>query len=286
MFDVDQYLDRIGCAGQRGVDAETLRRLHKGHLMALPYNGAAQDLADGIVLVDLDEDAVFDAAVAQGRGGTCFQLARLFNRLLRELGYDVALMAASTAEGRENIGLDVEHMFNRVALDGEVWAVDVGYPGPSFIEPLRLTEGVQSQYGCQYRFVARDGGHALQRRGRVSRWSVVYHFTMAERTWEDWRELEAHLNERYAGSAAPADDEGDACPIGRGTDRLFGEIEAATSGAGLLDVLIGRTLPDGQVVLKGKRYLTVRDGREEVRTITDDDEQRELITRVLSGQFS
>ncbi|WP_156756355.1 arylamine N-acetyltransferase family protein [Actinokineospora pegani] len=282
MFDVDQYLQRIGCAGETGVDAATLRKLHKAHLMALPYNGAAQDLADGIVLVDIDEDAMFERTVVDGRGGTCFQLARLFNRLLRELGYDVTLMAASTAEGRENIGLDVEHMFNRVAVDGQVWVVDVGYPGPSFIEPLLLTEGVQSQYGCQYRLVEHGDGYALQRRGRVSRWSVVYHFTMDARTWEDWRELEVHLNERYA-RTEPAED---ACPIGRGTDRLFSQIEADTAGEDLLDVLIGRTIDNGQVVLKGKRYLTVRDGREEVRTITDDDEQRELITSVLSGRFS
>lgn len=279
MFDVSNYLHRIGCDGDTGVDIATLRTLHKNHLMALPYNGAAQDLRDGIRLVDLDEDAMFETAVIEGQGGTCFQLARLFHRLLRELGYDVTLMAGSTAEGRENFGLDVEHMFNRVALSGDDWLVDVGYPGPSLIEPLLIGDAVQTQYGCQYRLVGHESGFALQRRGRVSRWSVVYTFTTTPRQWSDWKELEDHLNREYAAA------ESEACPIARGTDRLFREIEADTRAHDGQDVLCGRTFDNGQVVLKGRRYLTVRDGREEVRTITDDDEQRTLIASILSGEF-
>ncbi|MCG8915900.1 arylamine N-acetyltransferase [Actinokineospora sp. PR83] len=281
MFDVGTYLQRIGCAGKTGVDINTLRELHRHHLAALPYNGAAQDLRDGIRLVDLDEDAMFEVSVVDGQGGTCFQLARLFHRLLRELGYDVTLLAGSTAEGRENFGLDVEHMFNRVTLDGAEWIADVGYPGPSFLEPLLVTDAVQTQYGCQYRLVEHGSGYALQRRGRVSRWSVVYTFTMDARQWSDWKPLEEHLNREYAEEPAVAE----ACPIARGTDRLFSQIEEDTRAHGGRDVLCGRAFAGGQVVLKGRRYLTVRDGREEVRTITDDDEQRALITSILTGDF-
>lgn len=283
MFDVSTYLQRIGCAGGTGLDIETLRKLHRNHLMALPYNGAAQDLRDGIRLVDIDEDAMFETTVVDGQGGTCFQLARLFHRLLRELGYDVTLLAGSTAEGRDSFGLDVEHMLNRVALDGAEWLVDVGYPGPSFIEPLLISDAVQSQYGCQYRLVDHEFGIALQRRGRVSRWSVVFTFTTESRQWSDWRELENHLNREYAAEEYEAE-ESEACPIARGTDRLFREIEADTRAHDRQDVLCGRALDNGQVVLKGRRYLTVRDGREEVRTIKDDDEHRKLISSILSGE--
>lgn len=301
MFDVGTYLERIGCGGEIAVNATTLRKLHKHHLMAIPYNGAGQDLRDGIRLVDLDEDTLFDTRIVGGQGGTCFELARLFNRLLRELGYDVTLLAGSTAEGRENFGLDVEHMFNRVVLDGREWLLDVGYPGPNYIEPLLLSGEVQTQYGCQYRLVEHGPrqetgngpepgpGFALQRRGRVSRWSVVYTFTTEPRRWSDWRELEDHLNREYASRTATASPESpgsEACPIARGTDRLFQEIEEDTRKHNGQDVLCGRALENGQVVMKGRRYLTVRDGREEVHTITDDDEQRHLIDRILSGTFT
>ncbi|MEU5365584.1 arylamine N-acetyltransferase [Streptomyces sp. NPDC005925] len=296
MFDVGTYLERIGCGGETAVNVATLRKLHKNHLMNIPYNGAGQDLRDGIRLVGLDEHALFETRIVGGQGGTCFELARLFNRLLRELGYDVTLLAGSTAEGRENFGLDVEHMFNRVALNGQEWLVDVGYPGPNYIEPLLVSDEVQTQYGCQYRLVEQrrpesgqrpgpGAGFALQRRGRVSRWSVVYTFTTKPRQWSDWQELEDHLNREYASEASVESPESEACPIARGTDRLFREIEEDTRKHNGQDVLCGRALENGQVVMKGRRYLTVRDGREEVHTITDDDEQRNLIDRILSGTF-
>jgi amide synthase len=183
---------------------------------------------------------------------------RLFFRLLRELGYDVTLMAGYTAEGRENFGVDVEHMFSRVALDGDEWLVDVGYPGPSYIEPLLISGTVQTQYGCQYRLVDHEPEITLQRRGAVSRWSVPYTFTMKSRQWSDWKELEDRLRE-----------------ILSDTGRNDGQ-----------EILFGRTFENGQVVMKGRRYLTVRDGREQVRTIMDDGEHRVLISSILSGAFS
>ncbi|GAB2695492.1 arylamine N-acetyltransferase [Kitasatospora kifunensis] len=258
MFDTDAYLRRIGCAGETGVDLDTLRRLHKHHLMAIPYNIAAQDFSEGVNLVALDEDEVFETAILGGRGGTCFQLNRLFFRLLGELGYEVSLLAGSTAEGWENFGTEIEHMFIRVTLDDEQWLVDVGYPGPSYLEPLLVSEAVQTQYGSQFRLVDKgDGDFALQRRGRVSRWSVVYLFKLLARQWDDWKALEDHARQ----NPAPAP-EGD-----------------------LQGVLYGRAFENGQVVLKGRRHLTVRDGRERVRTVVDDDEHRALATAIVSGDL-
>ncbi|MDL5205421.1 arylamine N-acetyltransferase [Streptomyces sp. ALI-76-A] len=258
MFDADRYLERIGCAGETGVDIATLRKLHKRHLMAIPYNGATQDFSDGLSLVDLDEDATFETSIVQGRGGTCFQLNRLFHRLLTELGYDAALLAASTAEGWEASGIDVEHMLGRVALDGEEWLVDVGYPGPSFVEPLLVSGTVQSQYGSQYRLVERESRIVLQRRGKVTRWSVVYTLTTKSRELSDWKDIEDFLVREIAAEAGAQD--------GR-------------------NILCGRTFDNGQAVLKGRRHLTVRDGREEIRTITDDTEHEQLISHMLSGEF-
>ena len=254
MFDVDSYLKRIGCGGETGVDLATLRKLQKNHLMALPYNSLAYDLADGLDIVDLDDDAIFETSVVDGRGGACYHLNRLFHRLLKELGYDVTLMAGTTAEGRDNFGTDIEHMFNRVSLAGDEWLVDVGYPGPTYIEPLQVRDTVQSQYGSQFRLVEQQSGIALQRRGAVTRWSVVYHFTMKARQWRDWKELEDN----------------------------FREILANPGRDDTQEILCGRAVENGQVFMRQRRYLTVHNGREQVRTITDDDEHRMLLSRILS----
>ncbi|MFF9086056.1 arylamine N-acetyltransferase [Streptomyces sp. NPDC014991] len=259
MFDVDAYLHRIGWPGQQPKpDLDTLRTLHKRHLMTLPYNVAGQGFADGVHLVDVDEDEVFRTGVLEGLGGTCFQLNRLFYRLLSELGYEVTLLAASTAEGRENFGTEIEHMFIRAVVDGQEWLVDVGYPGPSYLEPLRVSDEVQTQYGCQYRLVgAEDGAIAVQRRGRVTRWGTVYTFRPRARRWQDWKELEDRARAHHA--TASEDD-------GQG-------------------ILCGRTFDNGQAVLKGRRYLVVRDGRERVRTVVDDTEHRRLVAALLSGDL-
>lgn len=258
MFDVDRYLQRIGCAGQTGVDLATLRRLQKHHLMAIPYSSVAYDLADGVHIVDLDDDAIFETSIAEGRGGACYHLNRLFHLLLRELGYDVTLLAGSTAEGRDNFGTDIEHMFNRVLLAGEDWLVDVGYPGPTYVEPLPVTAGVSTQYGSQFRLVDDDTGIALRRRGPATRWSSLYTFTMRPRQWSDWKELEDN----------------------------FREILATPGRDDTQEILCGRAFENGQVFMRQRRYLTVRNGREQVRTITDDDEHRTLLAGILSGDLA
>jgi amide synthase len=257
VFDVDRYLRRIGCGGKTGVDIATLRKLQRNHLMAIPYNSAAYDLAGGIHIVDLDDSAIFETSVVDGRGGVCYHLNRLFHRLLRELGYDVTLVAGSTAEGRDNFGTDIEHMFNYVSLDGGKWLVDVGYPGPTYVEPLLFSDTVQSQYGNQFRLVGHESGIALRRRGAATRWSVVYTFTLAPRRWSDWKELEDN----------------------------FRKILPEPGRDGAQEILCGRAFDRGQVFMRQRRYLIVRDGREQVRTITDDDEHRMLLSRILSGDL-
>nr|AXL06022.1 3-amino-5-hydroxybenzoic acid synthase [uncultured bacterium] len=225
--------------------------------MAIPYNSTAYDLADGVSIVDLDDDAVFDRSILQGRGGACYHLNRLFHRLLRELGYEVTLVAGSTAEGRDNFGTDVEHMFNRVSLDGDEWLVDVGYPGPSYVEPLLVTTTVQAQYGSQFRLVDHEAGFALQRRGPATRWSVVYTFSLTPRDWSDWKELEDN----------------------------FRAILADSGRTDTQEILCGRAFEEGLAFMRQRRYLTVRNGREQVRTITDDDEHRMLLARILSDDL-
>ncbi|WP_410574224.1 arylamine N-acetyltransferase [Amycolatopsis sp. cmx-4-61] len=257
VFDVETYLQRIGCGGETGVDLETLAKLQKNHLMAIPYNSLAYELRDAVTVVDLDEDDVFVTSVAEGKGGACYHLNRLFHRLLTELGYDVTPLAGSTTEGRETFGTDVEHMFNLVTLDGAGWLVDVGYPGPTYVEPLPVSPAVRTQYGSQFRLVEQESGYALQRRGAVTRWSVVYTFTTQPRRWSDWKELEDNFR------------------------ALVGD----TTRTDTQETLCGRATGNGQVFLRQRRYLTVADGREQVRTITDDDEHRALVARVLSGDL-
>ncbi|MCB8908428.1 arylamine N-acetyltransferase [Streptomyces sp. NPDC056639] len=271
LFDVDEYLRCIGHEGEAKPDLDTLRALHKKHLMAIAYNSVSSltrppsRRGTGVDLVDIDEDATFDAVIAEGHGGGCIQLSRLFFRLLRELGFDVALLGGSTVEGAQLFGTEVEHMLLLVTLDDERWLVDVGYAGPSFLEPLRVGEEIQVQYGVQYRLVEDAGSLVLRRCARGGRWHVVYRFTLAVREPAAWSEFERKVNEKLRPTEPGA---GGAGGVGG-------------AGGGLL--LCSRAVDDGQAVLKGRRYLTVRDGREQVRTLVDNDEYENLAAGILAG---
>ncbi|MCG0061955.1 MULTISPECIES: arylamine N-acetyltransferase family protein [Streptomyces] len=267
VFDTDIYLRRLGHdserAGRPAPDLATLVRLHKRHMEAVPFSSTgslAVPTASGAVvdLVDFDQDATFDAVVAAGRGGGCVQMTRLFQRLLRELGYEADLIAGTTAEGEAEYGVDVEHMLLVVRVDGVRRLVDVGYAGPSFLEPLRLdgaTDGrEQVQYGCRYRLVEEGDGVLLQRRPRLGRWSTVYRFTPKVREPDEWHAFQDLANVKLAAVT----------------------LESAPQ-------LYSRAVADGQVVLKGRRLLTVRAGIEKSRTLTDDGEVRAVRDAILDG---
>jgi amide synthase len=263
MYDTDVYLRRLGydsvADGRPAPDLATLTALHRRHMEAIPFSSVGSlavptSNGDPVDLVDFDEDATFDSVVAAGNGGGCVQMTRLFLRLLRDLGFDVDLIAGTTAEGVEAYDVEVEHMLLLVRIVGASWLVDIGYAGPSFTEPLRLdgSRADQLQYGCRYRLVEDADELLLQRRPRLGRWSTVYRFTTTVRDRTDWAPANKAVN---AALAEAAGDEG--------------------------PELYSRAVPDGQVVLKGRRHLTVHGGIEKSRTLTDDDEWRAVRAAVL-----
>lgn len=266
MYDTDVYLGRLGYdsarSGRPAPDLATLVALHKRHMEAIPFNSVgslAVPTAGGarVDLVDFDEDATFDAVVVAGHGGGCVQMTRLFLRLLRDLGFEVELIAGTTAEGLASYGIEVEHMLMIARLDGASWLLDIGYAGPSFVEPLRVDAGgrEQSQYGCRYRLAEDGDGLLLQRRPRMGQWSTVYRLTTVPRDRSEWSAADKAVNAALAAAEESGPD------------------------------LYGRAVADGQVVLKGRRYLTVRNGIEKARSIVDDREWQELRTAILTGDI-
>ncbi len=267
MYDTNVYLRRLGLDPERdgrpAADLATLTALHKRHMEAIPFNSVgslAVPTSDGsrVDLVGFDEDATFDSVVAGGNGGGCVQMTRLFLRLLRDLGFDVDLIAGTTAEGQESYGVEVEHMLMLARVDGSSWLVDIGYAGPSFVEPLSL-DAVgrdQMQLGCRYRLVEDGDGLLVQRRPRLGRWSTAYRFTTKVRDRADWVPANEAVNAALAAAA------------GDGGPELY-----------------SRAVHDGQVVLKGRRHQTVRAGIEKNRTLVDDEEWRAVRAAILTGDI-
>jgi N-hydroxyarylamine O-acetyltransferase len=148
-MDVDAYLARLGAARPAAPTAEALAELHERHVRAVPFENLSVHLREPIVL---DEDALVDKIVRRRRGGFCYELNGAFAGLLRELGFDVTLLAARVFGG-DRFGAPFDHLALRVDL-AEPWLVDVGF-GRFAARPLRLT-GCEPQADAEGEFLILD----------------------------------------------------------------------------------------------------------------------------------
>jgi N-hydroxyarylamine O-acetyltransferase len=180
-MDIDAYLQRIHYDGSRTPTAETLRALHRSHMLAVPFENLDIHLGRPI---HLDESAFFDKIVRRRRGGFCYELNGLFAVLLCHLGFNVTLLSAGVM-GQNGFGQDFDHMTLVVQL-ATPWLADVGF-GDSFREPLWLDErDEQAQDGRAYRLTQGDGQWTMWERLPGSDWSQQYRFTLQPRRLADY----------------------------------------------------------------------------------------------------
>lgn len=134
-MDLSAYFERIGYNGSSEPTLETLKQLHRAHLMNVPFENLNIHIPKPIVL---EENALFEKIVRENRGGFCFEQNGLFSAILRELGYQVYKLEANVySEQRGDFGIPMDHMTLMVVIEGIRYLADVGF-GSSFIEPLEL----------------------------------------------------------------------------------------------------------------------------------------------------
>ncbi len=149
MFNIDEYLAHIGFVHREGESAkDRLIRLHRCHSLAVPF----EDFSSFCGLpVSLDIDDIFEKVIRCRRGGYCFELNLLFQRLLNSLGYETKAVLCRPFSG-EGVKLPLTHRLTIVSLEGQQWAADVGLGGNGWVEPLLLQIGTeQVQFGRTYR---------------------------------------------------------------------------------------------------------------------------------------
>ena len=178
------YLRRIHYTGSLEPTAETLRALQVAHLRTVPFENLSIHAGEPIVL---EENALFAKIVERRRGGFCYEANGLFAALLRELGFQVAMLAAGVAKSQGGFGPQFDHMTLMVTLD-ERWLVDVGF-GDSFLEPLLLDSRVEQVQGTNAYRIIDDGDYLiLTRRKQVGDWEPQYRFSLQPYTFADYEE--------------------------------------------------------------------------------------------------
>jgi N-hydroxyarylamine O-acetyltransferase len=180
-MDANGYLERIRYQGSRAVTAETLRRLHRAHMLAVPFENL--DIHLGVPIV-LSEQAFHDKIVGRRRGGFCYELNGLFAWLLGRLGFRVRLLSGRVfTDG--GLSPEFDHMLLLVELD-ERWIADVGF-GDSFLEPLPLdSEADADRQGTRYSLVETGGAWTLRRRRATTAWEPQYAFSLVPRRLDDF----------------------------------------------------------------------------------------------------
>jgi len=170
--------------GPLDVSSETLRNLHKAHLLAIPFENLDNHVGRRIVL---DEEKVIRKLIEERRGGICYELNGAFCALLREIGFDVSMLAAGVARDEGGFDPPFDHLTLMVNLE-QRWLADVGF-GDSFREPLLLDERVEQIQGDDaFQLTEADGYLILLRReGEV--WKPQYRFTLEPYPYSAFSEM-------------------------------------------------------------------------------------------------
>jgi N-hydroxyarylamine O-acetyltransferase len=182
MFDAHAYLDRIDYHGSTAPNTDTLRAIHRAHLLAVPFENL--DIALGRKIV-LDEEGLLRKIVERRRGGFCYELNGAFAALQRSLGFQVTLLSARVARDEGGEGPEFDHLCLRVDLE-EPWLADVGF-GESFLEPLRIQTNVeQSDPAGIFRIAPHGDRLHLEKMELDSGWKRQYSFTLRSRSLQEF----------------------------------------------------------------------------------------------------
>lgn len=232
-MNMQAYLDRIGYQGDLDPSEETLKALHRAHLLSVPFENLDIHLDHPIAL---DETSLFDKIVVRKRGGFCYEMNGLFSLLLTSLGFDVTLLSARTVENGKP-GPEFDHLVLLVSLETRRLA-DVGF-GDSFLAPLHLDDKKeQVQDGVVYRLVSDADRWTFSRRGSKGEWEPRYLFTLQPRRLSDFEEMCVYHQ------TSP--------------DSVFTKKR-----------LISRATPDGRITLSGNRLIRTKHGARNETDIQD-----------------
>ena len=161
LFDVSQYLTRLGMKIAPAASVEGLAALMHAHATHIPFENL--DVFHGHKEPCLDTDALYEKLIIKKRGGYCFELNGLFWRLLESLGFDAWCCIARIAFHRDFLSPPA-HRVILVSIDGQTYFCDVGFGGPVPSSPIAIRYGdVQTcSAGRRYRFLRDEDYTVLQ----------------------------------------------------------------------------------------------------------------------------
>jgi N-hydroxyarylamine O-acetyltransferase len=183
-FDLDAYLARIGYAGPRSANLDTLDAIHLAHTETIPFENLSPLLGWP---VRLDSRSLQQKLVHDGRGGYGFEHNLLLGHALTVLGFHVTGLAARVLWNLPGGAVTSRgHMLLLVDLDDRAYIADAGFGGLTLTRPLRLQPDI-SQTTSHESFKLAKRGLAFELEASVSgRWTPLYRFDLQEQLLPDY----------------------------------------------------------------------------------------------------
>jgi N-hydroxyarylamine O-acetyltransferase len=142
-MNIDHYLKRIGLDRPLKPNLESLRALHRAHLMAISYENLDVQLGRPITI---EIPAIYKKIVENGRGGWCYEMNGIFGWALKQLDFRVTRATGSVMREMGGDASNANHLVLRVEMDEGLYLADVGF-GDGPIEPIRIAPGKFTAHG-------------------------------------------------------------------------------------------------------------------------------------------
>lgn len=192
---LDTYFERIGFSGSIAPTLPTLELLHALHPAAIPFENLdpLMGLPVRLQLSDLEQKLLIER-----RGGYGFEQNMLFKAVLETLDFPVRSLAARVLWKHRGEGEPpLDHMLLTVEIGGVTYLADVGFGGQTLTMPLKLRAGLeQDTPNERYRLVGGEPIWQLEIEIGGS-WKPLCSFDLAERTAEDYREMNAQTTAAF-----------------------------------------------------------------------------------------
>jgi N-hydroxyarylamine O-acetyltransferase len=178
-----KYFRRISYTGNRVMCPQTLKQLHRHHVLAIPFENLDVHLGRPILL---DEDSLYKKIVLGNRGGYCYEMNGLFAIYLQQLGFKVNyLLARIWYNVLKDRPIARTHMLLKVNFPNLSWICDVGFGGNGLLEPIPLRLGQYTQmidgnvFGT-FQLESKKPGNYLLSTKIGTDWNSLYEFTLEE----------------------------------------------------------------------------------------------------------
>uniref|UniRef100_A0A8C5PKB3 arylamine N-acetyltransferase n=1 Tax=Leptobrachium leishanense TaxID=445787 RepID=A0A8C5PKB3_9ANUR len=185
-MDIKTYLHRVGIEATTAPSLESLRELHRQHLLSVPFESLSMHSGEKIIL---DQALTYEKIVIKRRGGFSYENNGLFLWVLQVLGYKPRVLSARVKDIITGVyGPLYDHMILTVELEGRRWLCDVGF-GDGIREPFRLEAGwEEEQDACVFR-LREDQGEWFLEKKEANSWRSLYKFTLEERQYQEFKEM-------------------------------------------------------------------------------------------------